>query len=143
MRSILCKSFGILALLGAIFAALATRGPWLRDFPPAMIFVPIAVAVVLTIAGVVLFCVSGPSTPLSGWGLFLCKVLIGAAALGGLVLTTYFHGTSAEDEAGITMLHHIAERFLIFVPVAAVAGVISLWIVQRNSSAASKKPKHL
>jgi prepilin signal peptidase PulO-like enzyme (type II secretory pathway) len=142
MRAILCKSFGILALLGAGFAALATRGPWLRDFPPAMILAPIAAAIVLTIAGIALFCVSGPSTPMTAWTLLLCKILIGAAALGGLVLTAYFHGNSAQDQAGVKLLHQVAEHFLILVPAVTVVGAISWWIVRKSSSSTSKTLRH-
>jgi len=61
------------------------------------------------------------------------KVMIGIAALGGVILTSYMHGDTDMDRGGIQMLNRIAKDYLIVVPVLAAGGFLFAWFRKRKT----------
>jgi len=63
--------------------------------------------------------------------------MVGLAALGGIYLTSYFHGDTDADTKGVAMLHSTAGKFLIGVPVLALITVASVlykaWLRPKNA----------
>jgi hypothetical protein len=139
VRVFFYRSFGILALLAAAFAAISSRGPWLDEFPRWVVAVPLGLAVVLVCLGLYLMRVRLQRTEhLSNSTYATIKVIIGLVALSGIVLTSYYHGDSAADRSGTHLLVHVVTDFLIITPIIAAISSLIFWTRGRRPTAPAR-----
>jgi len=68
-------------------------------------------------------------------------MIIGLTALGGIVLTSFYHGDTAADQAGNQWLHEVAGDCLIISPIAALLGFLFIWFRRRGTSLAINNHK--
>ncbi len=111
-----------------MLALLACNSPLIHQFPRWAVIVPAAICLFLIYIGITLLRApvdrQSPPNPYAALG---ARIAIGLAALGGLILTSYFHGDSPEDRQGIALLQKISVGFLILTPFLLVSSLTSIW----------------
>jgi hypothetical protein len=100
--------------------------------PGWFVIVPLGAAIFLLCFGILLLLVpsKGPS---SLGSILFAQAMVGLAALGGIYLTSYYHGDTDADMKGVEMLHSAAGKFLIGVPALALIAIASLFLGKRSA----------
>jgi hypothetical protein len=112
MGFFLARSFGIIALLAAVFALLACRGPWLQAYPAWFVIVPAGLSILLACLGILLLRLRAITNSSYG-GRLMVKAVIVLATIGGIVLTHFFHGDTDADRTGTDALWRILQKMSI------------------------------
>ena len=133
----LTKSFGILALLAALFALLSCRGTWLQDYPTWFVAVPAGVSLLLAALGVFLLWLPAAraSSPL---GILFAMGFVVLAAFGGTILTHYYHGDSDADRSGSAELSSVVDKLGPRAGILAAIVVVALLIQQFKNKSKEK-----